>query len=194
MRAAEAPPAEPATLARARWSEPADGQPPRIAGFVVSSFSPLVAAVAERCLRAAHGTPQAADPRRVGRTALVLASVGGDRATADAVARAVTEGRKVPPLLFFQSNPNAVAGHIAARWGLRGPVGCIRTAQDGDALADALAAAGLLLLAGEADEVLAIVAEAGPGTPDEAHARLLAPPPPGTPAHPTTQPKGDPRP
>ena len=34
---------------------------------------------------------------------------GGDTATALAIGAAAAEGRRVPPLLFFQSNPNAVA-------------------------------------------------------------------------------------
>lgn len=191
---AAVPPAGPAVAAEAHWSEASDGPPPRIAGFVVSAFSPLVAAVADRCLAAAHGSRTAGDPRRLARTGLVLASAGGDRDTAQAVARAIADGVRVPPLLFFQSNPNAVAGHIAARWGLRGPIGCLRTAAAGDALADACAAADLLLLAGEADEVLAVAAEAGAGTPGEARARLLVPPPPGGAAHPTAQPKGHPYP
>ena len=36
-----------------------------------------------------------------------------------------TRGDRVGPLLFFQSVPNAVAGHVAARWGLTGPVVCL---------------------------------------------------------------------
>ncbi|MDI5971044.1 beta-ketoacyl synthase N-terminal-like domain-containing protein [Streptomyces sp. SL13] len=190
---AAAPPSGPVTLAEARWPEPDDQQPPRIPGFIVSPFNPLVAAVADRCLRAAHGTPQTADPRRLERTAIVLASADGDTATADAVGRAVADGSRVQPLLFFQSNPNAVAGHVAARWGLRGPVSCVRTA-DADALPAALAAAELLLLDGDATEVLVIAADAAAGTPGEARARLLAPAPHPVPPRLTAPPKGNPHP
>jgi len=149
--------------ARAVWPA-ADGDAlPPIAGFIVSSFNPLVAEVAERCLRAHYGHPPA-DPGRAATTAVVLASVRGDTTTATAVADALATGRRVPPLLFFQSNPNAVVGHIAARWGLAGPVVC--TSPAGDALADGLAVAGLLLADGAATEVLVITADLAADAPD----------------------------
>ena len=50
--------------------------------------------------------------------------------------------------------PNSVAGHVAARWGLRGPVVCLSPA--GDARADGLAQARLLIDDGDADEVLVV--------------------------------------
>jgi hypothetical protein len=142
--------------ARAEWPAGTAEVPPPIAGFVVSSFNPLVAEVAQRCLRAHYGTPPA-DPVRGERTGVVLASIRGDVTTADAVAQALRAGRRVPPLLFFQSNPNAVLGHVTARWGLGGPVVCISPA--GDALAGGLAAAALLLADGDATEVLVIAAD-----------------------------------
>jgi Beta-ketoacyl synthase, N-terminal domain len=142
--------------ARAEWPAGTAEVPPPIAGFVVSSFNPLVAEVAQRCLRAHYGTPPA-DPVRGERTGVVLASIRGDVTTADAVAQALRTGRRVPPLLFFQSNPNAVLGHVTARWGLGGPVVCISPA--GDALAGGLAAAALLLADGDATEVLVIAAD-----------------------------------
>jgi hypothetical protein len=147
-------------LARAVWPATEGDALPPIAGFIVSAFNPLVAEVAERCLRAHYGAPPA-DPERAETTAVVLASVRGDTATAAAVAAALAEGRRVPPLLFFQSNPNAVVGHITARWGLAGPVVC--TSPAGDALADALAEAELLIVDGDATEVLVIVADLGSG-------------------------------
>jgi hypothetical protein len=112
-------------------------------------------------------------------TAVVLASVRGDTATATAVADALRAGRRVPPLLFFQSNPNAVLGHITARWGLAGPVVC--TSPGGDALADGLAVARLLLADGDATEVLVIAAElADDSDRDGATALLVGPAGPGT--------------
>ena len=145
-------------LAAASWpaSRPA-GELPAIAGFIVSPFSPLAAALAEECLAGHLGDPPA-DQALGERTAIVLASATGDLATAAAVASAVDAGTRVPPLLFFQSNPNAVAGHVAARWGLAGPVVCTRPA--GDPLADALASAELLIEDDAADAVLVIVANA----------------------------------
>ena len=108
-------------LARAAWpADDADIELPAVAGFIESAFSLLVAAVAERCLSGYFGVPPAA--LALGeRTAIALATSTGDLATAAAVAAAVQAGLRVPPLLFYQSNPNAVAGYVAARWGLAGP-------------------------------------------------------------------------
>ncbi|MER6399930.1 beta-ketoacyl synthase N-terminal-like domain-containing protein [Kitasatospora sp. NPDC001603] len=144
-------------LAEARWPEPGHHEPlPPIPGFTASSFNPLVAETAERCLRARHGSAPAP-----GRTALLLASAGGDRATARAIDDAAASGGRVPPLLFFQSNPNAVLGHIAARWGLTGPVVSISPAESvpGRVPQDALDLAALLLADGDADQVLVVAAE-----------------------------------
>lgn len=164
-------------LARAAWPEH-DGDPlPPVPGFIVSTFNPLVAEVAERCLSRAHGAPGNADERRTSRTALVLASWNGDLATAHALHEAVRTGRRVQPLLFFQSNPNAVAGYVAGRWGLQGPVVCVRTARPGPAaLTEALETAALLLLDGDCDEVLVVAADGGPaagGEPGSAVAVLV---------------------
>ncbi|MFJ8430938.1 hypothetical protein ACIQ9P_06520 [Kitasatospora sp. NPDC094019] len=148
-------------LAEAAWPDPEAPGPeqlPPLPGFSASTFNPLVAETAERCLRARHGAAPAP-----GRTALLLASASGDLATA----RAIEEGaadttRRMPPLLFFQSNPNAVLGHIAARWGLTGPVVAICPSQPpppGRVPQDALDLAELLLADGDADQVLVIAAE-----------------------------------
>jgi hypothetical protein len=143
-------------LAEARWP---DGQVPApIPGFVISEFSPRIAAVAETCLRSAHGHAPVG-PDRGERTAVVLASVDGDTAIAAAVAEAVDTGRRVSPLLFFQSVPNAVAGHIAARWGLAGPVVC--TSPCADPFDDVVELAGLLFDGGDADEALLVLSGSG---------------------------------
>lgn len=141
-----------------RWPETSDdnGDPPPLVGFITSTFSPLVAAAAERCLRSRYGEPPA-EPSRGVRTAVMLASRHGDRATAEAVAAAVDAGRPAPPLLFFQSVPNAVLGHIARRWNLRGPVLCI--SPHDDPLSAGVAAAELLICDGDADEALLVVAD-----------------------------------
>ena len=152
-------------LARSEWPAEPPAALPAVPGFVVSSFSPLAAHLAELCLLRYFGRPPA-DPVRGRQTAIVLASTTGDVATAAAVARAVDNGRPVPPLLFYQSNPNAVVGHIAARWGLEGPVTCTIPARRG--LADAMDSAALLIEGGEAEAALVILADQGlPGSDGE---------------------------
>jgi len=139
-----------------------DGPPPPLPGFVVSSFSPLVAAAAERCL-GAH--PPAGD-----RTAVVLVSASGDAGMAAHVARLVDDGARIGPLLFFQAVPNSVAGHVAAHRGLRGPVVCL--CPTGDPKAEGLAQARLLIDDGDADAVLVVLVEQT-AAGDSAHALLV---------------------
>ena len=183
-------------LASARWpTGDGDGELPAVAGFVESAFSPIVAAVADLCLSSYFGTPPAGLARGE-RTAIVLATVTGDLTTAAAVASAVQAGRRVPPLLFYQSNPNAVAGYIAARWGLHGPVVCtmpgrcasngqvgdgqVSDGQVGDAtgraLTEAHAIAALLIEDGDADAALVIAANAYLGGAAYGSAELVGPP------------------
>ena len=136
------------TLATAEW--PADTEPPRLAGFVHSGFNPLVAAVAGRCLERA--------PTQDSETALVLVSDLGDVESAVHVATAVDGGARVGPLFFFQSVPNAVLGHVAAKWGLAGPVSCVCDSATG------LDTARGLLADGDARRVLLIDLSADPAT------------------------------
>jgi 3-oxoacyl-(acyl-carrier-protein) synthase len=146
--------AELSVLAEVDW--PRGEEPPAVPGFVVSSFSPLVNELANRCLIERHG----AGPALVetgGRTGIVLVSTSGDAESAEHVAQAVDTGARVGPLLFFQSVPNSVAGHVATRWGLGGPVLCI--SPTGDPRADGLAQARLLIDDGDADEVLVVLVE-----------------------------------
>jgi hypothetical protein len=166
--------AQPVVLARAEWPTAPDDVLPAVPGFVASSFSPLVVEVARRCLGAYFGDPPA-DPARGERTAVVLASSTGDLGTAAAVAQAVGEQRRVPPLLFYQSTPNAVVGYVTARWGLSGPV--VSTVPLGDAMSDAHDCARLLIAGGDADAVLVIVADqaAAGRAGDHAAAVLIGP-------------------
>jgi hypothetical protein len=166
-------------LARADWPGPRGRPrtgPPAIPGFIISSFSPLAAELAERCLRQHFGAPPA-DPQRGRSTAVVLASTTGDIETAAAIASAVDHGRAVPPLLFYQSNPNAVAGHIAARWGLAGPVVCTIPAGQGQGqgLADAMESAALLIEGAEADAALVVLADQGGPDGDTGVGMLVGP-------------------
>lgn len=159
-------------LARADWPADQHAEPPAIAGFITSLFSPLAAALADLCLQSYFGT-RPADPARGERTAIVLASSTGDLATAVAIATAVDRGQRVPPLLFFESNPNAVAGYIAARWGLWGPVVCTNPAAD--ALDDAIASAALLIEDGDAAAALVLLADTGSDGGASGAALLIGP-------------------
>lgn len=137
------------TIASASWPEStADATAPSLAGFIVSSFSPIAAALADRCL----GRREAGEPRI---TAVIIASALGDVAGAIHVARAIDAEGRIGPLLFFQSVPNAVAGYIAARHDLTGPVVCV-----GDVDA-AHAIAALLIEDGDTDEALLLHIESG---------------------------------
>lgn len=138
-------------------------------GFVMSSFSPLVAAAADECLAVRHGNPPAADDLGE-RTAIVLVSGSGDAELTRHVAHAVDDGARIGPLLFFQAVPNSVAGHVAARWGLRGPVVCLCPTTT-DPKAEGLAYARLLIDDGDADEVMVVLIEQTAAA-ESAHALL----------------------
>jgi beta-ketoacyl synthase-like protein len=132
--------------AAASWPETdADAQAPALAGFIESNFSPLLAEVAARALR------RRARPRGPGTvTAIVMVTALGDVTSAVRVAAAVDAGERVSPLLFFQSVPNAVAGYLAVRWHLTGPVVCVSGTRAG------MDVAALLIEDADADEVLVV--------------------------------------
>ncbi|MGW5673336.1 beta-ketoacyl synthase chain length factor [Micromonospora sp. NPDC003776] len=156
-------------VAEGRWPEAGDGAPPGVPGFVHSDFAPVVVAAADRCLSRHYGE----GPLPAGnRTAVVLVSASGDRASARHVRAAVAAGGRIGPLFFFQSVPNSVAGHVAARWGLDGPVVCL--SPTGEPRAEGTAEAELLLYDGDADQALLVLIEqASDGTPSTAVAVLL---------------------
>jgi hypothetical protein len=154
-----------------RWPPEAGQDLPMLPGYVLSSFSPLVAAAAEGCLADRYVDPSAAPSRE--RTAVLLVTAGNDMVSAEHVHDKVASGRRPGPLFFFQTAPNSVLGQVSARWGLGGPV--VGISPVGDPLADGLAEAELLLDDGDADEVLLILAEqGGSDLADRAHALLLA--------------------
>ncbi|HEY2791534.1 MAG TPA: hypothetical protein VGJ28_04220, partial [Micromonosporaceae bacterium] len=107
-------------------------------------------------------------------TAVIIVSTTGDDVSARAVADAVDGGGRIGPLMFFQSVPTAVAGYIAARWHLTGPVLAISPAA-GDAITAAADAAGFLFDDGDAERALLIFVElaAGPEDHDRAEALLV---------------------
>jgi hypothetical protein len=132
-------------LASARWPETiTDTEVKPLAGFVVSTFNPLLAEVAERCL---SRRPAPTDGTV---TAVIVVTEMGDVTSAMHVSAAVDAGERVRPLLFFQSVPNAVAGYVAARRHLSGPMVCVSDADAG------LALAALLIDDADADEALVV--------------------------------------
>jgi len=154
--------------ASAAWPETdADVEVAPLAGFIESTFSPLVAEVAGRVLR---GRDQPQAPGTV--TAIVIVTALGDVTSAARVAATVDAGGRVPPLLFFQSVPNAVAGYLAARWQLTGPVVCVSGTSAG------LDVAALLIGDADADEALVVRADLAVtgGGPDHAAAVLVTGP------------------
>jgi hypothetical protein len=172
-----------AVSALACWPDGiADDEPPPLPAFIVSSFSPMIAEVATRCLTGAHDL---AGPHRpvtaVGDasvetvTAIVVMSPLGDITSAEHVARAVADGTRIGPLLFFQAVPNAVAGLLAARWGLTGPMVSLGSADGGMDLAalfieDGDATAALVILAETApDRAVALLVTAREAAPDHRH-------------------------
>jgi hypothetical protein len=132
--------------ASASWPETdADREAPALAGFIESSFSPLLAEVAAQALR------RRAQQQGSGNvTAIVMVTALGDVTSAVRVAAAVDAGKRVSPLMFFQSVPNAVAGYLAVRWHLTGPVVCVSGIRAG------LDVAALLIEDADADEALVV--------------------------------------
>jgi 3-oxoacyl-(acyl-carrier-protein) synthase len=153
-------------IARADW--PVAEQPPAQPGFIHSDFSPLATAAADRVL------PGLASTEDVGPdTAVILVSRYGDVPTNTAIARAVDEDRAVAPLLFFQSVPNAVAGHIAKRRQLTGPVYCL--AADDEPEREAIEQAELLFASGAARNALLLIVESAAAGEARATALIVAP-------------------
>lgn len=159
--------------AEARWPVSEEDSVPALAGFVMSDFSPLAAEVARRCLEQVTVSP---------RTAVIIVSATGDLETAAAIAKAVDAGQRPGPLLFYQAVPNAIAGYLAARYGLTGPVVCLgpqglrsTDGPDGAGLAEGLALASLIVRDGDADEALIISIEQKmvTGEKDRATAQLV---------------------
>jgi hypothetical protein len=170
----------PCALATGVWPE-SDVSPPPLPGFVVSTFSALAAEAARRCL---SRCPEYSDGLEAGPesgselgqdpavTAVVVVSSLGDVASAAHVAKAVDSRGRVLPLLFFQSVPNSVAGYVAARWRLTGPVVSVGGADAG------FAVAAQLIEDGDAERVLLVRVEQADirGARDRAEALLLAAP------------------
>lgn len=151
-----------------------DTDPPGVPGFVLSRFNPLVNEVARRCLATVGDVSGAG-------TALLLGTTFGDTTTTDTASRYLIAGQVRNPLLFYQSVPTTILGHVARNHGITGPVLCcsIRT----DPANGLRELAELLLLDEEIRQVLVIEVELaanlriarlgyGPAT-DTATAKLL---------------------
>ncbi len=150
-------------VASASWPEgDADDEVTALAGFIESNFSPLLAEVAGRALRRRD-----LSRARGGVTAIVMVTALGDVTSATRVAAAVDAGRRVPPLQFFQSVPNAVAGYLAARWRLTGPVACV------SGTSAALDVAALLIGDADADEALVVRVDLAVAAGDRDHADAI---------------------
>lgn len=132
-------------MSSACWPETeADQKVTPLAGFIESNFSPLLAEVAGRALSRRDPPPSGTI------TAIVMVTALGDVTSAARVATAVDAGQRVSPLQFFQSVPNAVAGYLAARSQLTGPVVCVSGTAAG------LDVAALLIDDADADEALVV--------------------------------------
>lgn len=149
-------------LHRVDW--PSDAVAPVVPGFVHSDFSPVIVAVAERCLSLDDGPA-------TGATAVLIVSGSGDLASAAHVAQVVAEGKRVGPLFFFQSVPNSIAGYLAARWELHGPVVCLSPV--GDPMAAAVDEAELLFDDDACDRALVVLVEQDGDAAVTASAALL---------------------
>ncbi|MFJ3640764.1 ketosynthase [Streptomyces sp. NPDC090108] len=148
------------------WGDEASGLPgaapeelPRIVGFAISRFGPLVHAVATACLG-----PADAPDNHVGRygaeTAIVLATVYGDAVTVDTATRRTVAGEPPNPLLFFQSVSTSILSHLTRRYGIHGPLTCISAVSD--PAGEALRVADALLHDPELRQVLVIGVETKP--------------------------------
>lgn len=157
-----------------------DAEVPPLAGFIDSPFSPLIAEVAGRAVsRRDQGCPRDQTAPHEVVIAIVLVTARGDVASAAQVAARVDAGRRVSPLHFFQSVPNAVAGYLAARWQLTGPIVCV------SGVTAAMDAAALLIEDADADEALIVSVDLGltGGAGDRAAAVVVT--------GPTRQPEAD---
>lgn len=152
-------------LATGAQGGPATVPLPNLPGFVASPFINLVQHAQRRCLA------QAARQYAPDSTGVVLASVLGDTTTADRASQAVADYRTPQPLLFYQSIPLAVLGHVSVEFSLTGPLVCL--AGGADLFADTMETAEMLLEDG-AGAVLVTYVDAGGGRWSRSAATALA--------------------
>ncbi|SFG03803.1 hypothetical protein [Streptomyces mirabilis] len=147
----------------APWGERAEGVPggaseelPKVVGFVLSRFSPIVNAAVVECL----GDPTSED-NLVGqagpRTAMVLATMYGDTVTGDTATARMVDGKVHSPLLFFQSVTTSILGHLTKKYGITGPLTSLSHLTDPGG--QALLLADSLLESDAADQVVIVGVE-----------------------------------
>lgn len=132
-------------------------QLPRVVGFMESDFAPLVYAAVRECVgdaRSEHLLAGVGD-----RVAIILGSQRFDTVTLELSVEHVKRGR-VNPILFYQAVPTAVLGQIARDYRLTGPVSCVAVL--GDARAEVLELARVLLADGGVEWVLGLTVELHP--------------------------------
>ncbi|MBL1086539.1 hypothetical protein JK359_32055 [Streptomyces actinomycinicus] len=161
MTAAPSAPAALTVLARAESRTTDRPAPPPVHGFAFSAFAPLVAAAVTRCLTAyPGGAAGVAGPA----TAVLLVTTFGDTETADAVTRALSERQPPSPVLFFQSVPTSVLGHLTRVLGVTGPMACLSVLDDAAGQGEAYAR--VLLASGAAERALVVEVELAAGERD----------------------------
>jgi 3-oxoacyl-(acyl-carrier-protein) synthase len=154
----------------------ADASAPRVSGFVESTFSPLVYEAVRQCLAEESGAGDRTVAQDGARTAIVLASTMGDSGTLDLGSRLLVAGETNNALLFMQSTANAILGRLSVDFAITGPLMAVSAA--GDLAADLLAAADVLLAAGDVDRVILVGVElAGTERTTAAHRELGTVPP-----------------
>lgn len=148
------------------WGDAASGLPgaapeglPRIMGFAISRFGPLVHTVVTRCLG-----PSGAPDNHIGRdgekTAIVLATMYGDAVTVDTATQRAVADEPPKPLLFFQSVSTSILSHLTRSYAIHGPLVCISAVRD--PAAEALTVADTLLDDPSLSQVLVIGVETEP--------------------------------
>ncbi|WP_433616666.1 hypothetical protein ACQP2P_15440 [Dactylosporangium sp. CA-139114] len=120
---------------------------PMLHGFFESRFNPLVARAMVGCLDTVSGK----DFSSLG---VVLSTVLGDTTTADRASAAVGARRRPQPVLFYQSVPTSVLGHVSTRYGITGPMLCVSGTSD--LFEDAMESGELLLLEPDVTQILFI--------------------------------------
>jgi len=134
-------------------------------GFIESRFITLVDHALTTCLQAAEPEVEGAA------TGIVLATVLGDTTTADLASSAVGAKRRPQPLLFYQSVPTSVLGHVSTRFGLTGPMVCV--SGGADLYQDAMETVELLLADGPVQRLLVVYIDLGTGPRAQETLRML---------------------
>jgi Beta-ketoacyl synthase, N-terminal domain len=118
---------------------------PPVPRFVESSFPRLIAYAVDQVTAALD---------EGGTTGFVLATAFGDVTTADVASRRLVGGQAHNPLLFYQSIPNSILGHLSKASHLTGPLCCLSA--PAMLLTHALVTAELTLMEGAADRILIV--------------------------------------